>query len=143
MAYTDSVNNTLAAWIGTVYLKIADMFSIAQITGMISGNRTAIEAEIAGNMTNLNATNLIIGSVPTARVTNVTCAAGTVMMNYTSSGAQCIAAGGGWVGTATSNLTMGNYNTTMNNNTYTYYGSESQAYIRWDSANKQLVIKVS
>jgi hypothetical protein len=56
-AYTDSVNQSQSAWIDLVFLKIADMFSKADITGMISGNRTAIETN-TNNAINGNASAL-------------------------------------------------------------------------------------
>uniref|UniRef100_A0A6M3K3Z9 Uncharacterized protein n=1 Tax=viral metagenome TaxID=1070528 RepID=A0A6M3K3Z9_9ZZZZ len=57
-SYTDAVNVTQTGWINTIFLKIADMFTKANIVSMISGNRTEIENDITANWTDLETRKL-------------------------------------------------------------------------------------
>ena len=53
-ALVNSVNSSLYNWAINTFLKIADMFTKNEITGMISGNRSEIESELQGNISAVN-----------------------------------------------------------------------------------------
>jgi len=90
-SYTDSVNQSTASWINSIFLKITDMFTKSEITNMILGNWTDLETRKL-NVTDqrFNDTTQInnLNNVTIARIGN--CTAGQVVVNITNSGVQCI-----------------------------------------------------
>jgi len=50
-AYTNTVNNSLASWVDTFFLRISEIYTNLQITGMISGNVSNVRTDINNNYT--------------------------------------------------------------------------------------------
>ncbi len=56
--YVDAVNSSQSSWVDSVFLKIANMFSKSDITGMVSGNVSAVRDDIDSNWTDLETRKL-------------------------------------------------------------------------------------